>query len=229
MNCHYHPELQHVVQCKGCDKPLCEQCHDEELRDYCFACALDYRNNKFDGEMGTKVDKRKYDPRVVRGVIGWYEIIGGSLGFAAILLWIIMNGGYDDGSDVVISLLSAVLFASSVLAGIMLLKGRKYGVGLSVVIQLVQITQFFIKGVYFTFLAGALLSLQVYRLFETFGFKYNAGIYSQFELAIQSSSGFMLSINFVPIAIIYFLIRAQRVDRAVGSASSMQAEERTYD
>jgi hypothetical protein len=212
MNCYYHAEETATTQCKRCEKHLCNNCHDSEYPGYCYSCSLDFRN-------GTKIhdkDQHQADERnrktleTVSKMIGWYEIVGGSLGIIVIARIALRTAVFQQLVTASIFSVFAVLYLLSILAGMMLLRRIKGAERISMAVQLIQIPQFIIHGIGYSFIAGAKFVFLFYTGFGT-GARINVGVFSEFNFYIHSGmSGFLAAINFVPAMLIYILVQMMR-------------------
>lgn len=210
MNCYFHPEQIAVVQCRKCKKQLCENCYDPEIKDYCYSCSVDLPIEKT-ASLPPKSMTTNWNG--IRKAIGWYEIIGGAIGLLLILFLTFRIDIFSNAFATLIYIIFSALFLVSMLAGYSVLKNKNYGFSLSIIIQLLQSIQFILKGTYFSFLAGAQLTFQFFGGYES-GFKFKFGAFSEFNLHINSGIyGWLISINIVPLIIIYYLMKMRSNER----------------
>ncbi|BBI34319.1 hypothetical protein KCTCHS21_37180 [Cohnella abietis] len=128
------------------------------------------------------------------------------------LLLIIFGGKREEILDNAVTttyfILFILLYLISILAGLLLLKEDKMGKRLSIFIQFLQAPHFFVRGIYFSFVAGAHLSVQ---FFYGWIFQMKFGIVSEFHL--KTGSFFYIpsvAINLIPVIIIYLLIKPRK-------------------
>ena len=224
MNCYYHPEVETETSCRQCGKPICSECQDSAYEGNCYSCALDYRNGTKpypSAEQQVSTSRRN---QVTRQVIGWYQIIGGAVGLVFTLL--MLFGGIEASSGLWLILLllaiGAALFATSVTAGILLLRKHPMAMRVSQVAQMAQIPQLMLGGTAYYFVAGAKFTLLIYQMFNT-GFRVDFGLYSQFNFQFGASSGFFIvGINIVPIIVLWLLKRIKDDNSNQGGAGVIQ-------
>jgi hypothetical protein len=206
LNCYFHPETISVIQCKGCNKYLCDDCHDIDYSEFCFVCSLNARNNEVEQSSTNEMSAN------LISIIGWYEIIGGAIGGLLILFFGPRIASASNVSYSLIFILFFFLFMFSIFAGVILLQNRTKSFEISIFVQALQVFQFIVKGTYFSFIAGAQLTFQFFEGTST-NFRLNFGIISEFNFLfhIQNTSSIfsMLSINIVPIVIIYILFKGR--------------------
>ncbi|WP_018757939.1 hypothetical protein [Paenibacillus terrigena] len=209
MNCYYHPEIEASVQCHLCHIHLCDKCHDAEHPGHCYSCALQYRN----GSIRLKGEKIRHVNRAgtIRKIIGWYEIIGGIVGILITFGLLLRLSELNNLVVTIISLIFVALYLMSCLAGFLLLQDMKSGYSLSMIVQAFQFPQFVFQGVTYTFIAGSQFTVQWMQGIDTV-FKTKIGLFSEFNFYIQLDSNVtLIGINFVPIVIIYVLIKQLKV------------------
>lgn len=203
MNCYYHPDEVSQIQCKQCEKHICNKCHDSEYEGYCYSCSLDFRNGAKEYNSFSEQKTRKY--RMTNKIIGWYEIIGGSFGVLLVFIFSIRLANSMQLFSIMIFFLFAVLFLFSIISGILLLRNHTRGELLSIIVQALQIPQFIIKGIAYSFVAGGKFTLQYFNGLGT-GFKIDFGIFSEFNFYINSNvHGYLIGLNLVPIILIFIL------------------------
>lgn len=140
-------------------------------------------------------DKLKY--------IGWYQLLGGVLGFG-LTIWLIIKTDLMSGLTVLIMLLALGLYVYSVYCGTLLIKNKRNGIKLTIINQILQIFYVSLFGVTYQYYSGVHLS---------FGIDYTTDFLLKFDFSL---SGFDLSydpkgenvivmINIVPIILIGFL------------------------
>ncbi|MCQ6557221.1 hypothetical protein [Paenibacillus mendelii] len=208
MNCYFHPEESSVVQCKGCRKQLCRNCHDIEHPEYCFVCSLENSNRNVAIPEKKKI-RGGVNHRILQ-VIGWYEIVGGLFGLLVIVLGAANIGLFNNLYLAMIYLVFLLLFMLSIAAGVLMVLKKKAGRKLTIFIQILQVPQFIVKGTYYSFCAGAQLSLQFFGGMES-GFRLNIGIFSEFKFYINTIFyTSMVSINIIPLLVIYFILKSRR-------------------
>ncbi len=207
MNCFYHAESEASVQCHQCHLHLCDKCHDAEYPGRCYSCALQYRNGSIQLEGEARHENRA---GIFRKIIGWYEMVGGIVGimitFGLLLRINLLN-------NLVLTMIFSIfvaLFLMSCLAGYLLLQDKKSGYYLSLIVQAIQFPQFVVQGVAYTFIAGSQFTIQwMHGLNTAFNAKF--GLFSEFNFFIQSGYPItLIGINFVPIVIIYVLIKQMK-------------------
>ena len=130
--------------------------------------------------------------------IAYYQIFGGVTG--AILMFIMVIGGYSVlGSSALVLIVPVLFFSFSVIAGIYLLKRKKnYGL-LTKINQLMQIPQISIYGFSFQYFAGLFFGVGLSGIFN---FNLNLSL-PDFKFVLTGSSDeFILMINLIPIILL---------------------------
>ncbi|MFE5320884.1 hypothetical protein ACFQ88_19440 [Paenibacillus sp. NPDC056579] len=203
MNCLVHQEAEVEFTCPGCQGQYCNHCRDEYLTEYCDACAISIAKKYLETSKFESQRKRN-----IRRGIGWYQIVGGLLGMLMSLFFgiqIISNKNWL----VVVSIFGGffILSVILVLAGVLILKDRKYGKRVTVFIQILQIPQFTILGVTYKFLSGLALMLTL-KILPNVTIGINFHFLNSFNFAVSSNHTEMyISINVIPILLISYLIR----------------------
>ncbi|MBN2169530.1 MAG: hypothetical protein JW738_09820 [Actinobacteria bacterium] len=86
MKCANHSDMEAVVQCAGCEKPLCSYCvesQDENGNCYCFDCAISLNLSDFHGRE-KKIQAEEAERRAKRGKLSGKVIA--ALIIAAVLI-----------------------------------------------------------------------------------------------------------------------------------------------
>ena len=93
-------------------------------------------------------------------LLGWLQVVGSVVFFSSLLLAILVN--YTRGQLGLIFLTGTILAGLSLAAGVALLKGKRYGLWLSGLNQLLQLFSVSVSGVYakYTVLGGVYLFVQ---------------------------------------------------------------------
>lgn len=146
--------------------------------------------------------------RMLRQIIGVYELLTGGFGALWLAYSILLAGGGSLGA-----LVFFALYAIVALAGWWLLKGRAGGVRLSIAAQAVQVPYVSLASLAFYFMAGAGLWLRIggegLGLDSEFGTRFNFSLLSGFGPGRQTFP-FALGVNLVPLAVLVYLVYAGR-------------------
>jgi hypothetical protein len=210
-NCYFHEETEAVTRCTQCDKALCQQCHDPELDQYCFVCALEAKNRAI--PVGRREDvkpKKNRDMTRYVSIIAWYELLGGIVGVLTTLFVGLSSGAFQHQVLTGLIVVFVLLYLLTMTAGVLLLRKEKYGTALSVGAQILQIPQFIINGTVFSFIAGLKLALQL-TVNQGIHVKLDFGVFSFFQFYFGTNlPGLMISINVIPMMMIYVLYQAAK-------------------
>lgn len=208
MNCHYHSDVPASYQCENCEKSICQDCHDSEYPGYCYSCSLDFRNG---AKAYNTAEYSANKSKLMKKIIGWYEIIGGIIGAVLTIVVMLKVGLLQQFLISLIFFVFLVLFLISITSGVLLLRQIKWGETLSMIIQSLQIPKFIIGGTAYSFIAGAKLSIMFSRGLGT-GFGVDFGIFSEFNFHVNSYlHGILFGVNLVPIVVIFLLLKYRRV------------------
>lgn len=150
-----------------------------------------------------------------------YEMIGGILGlfFTVNFAFFSTNSIINSASSVnnklfslLIFLFIFVLYSLSFIAGFFLLKKKQQGIKLSIIVQILQIPCIAAPGFIYSFISGLQLGATVTissDIFRITGAFYLGSISSVYLGSFINY--IMLGINFIPVAVIYYLRRIQKV------------------
>jgi hypothetical protein len=144
-------------------------------------------------------------------IIGWFQIVGGVLGLAAVAS-LMLNTGEVSGGLLLIFLIGTSLFIFSIYAGrhLLITDNPAFGLIMSLINQSFQLFQWKILGWGMLYAAGTQFSVGVGTKVDegskgflvNFNFK---SLYSEFEFAIMSGDDFRLRINLVALLILIVL------------------------
>ena len=212
MKCYFHNEVESQITCQGCNKPLCSECYDLEAKDFCYNCALNYKNKQHSIKLlqGQKSERILNHNPGINKFISWYQIIGGSIGVLApswLLLFFVLSGFQSLNLIEILAILVFLgLYLISIIAGILLLKRHPLGSKLSIGIQIIQIPQLALGGIQYIFVSGASLAFAIHASNNGTSIGFSAWILSKFNFVLSSNAIFLLfGINFIPIVIIYLI------------------------
>jgi hypothetical protein len=105
------------------------------------------------------VEKRLSRMNTIFKALGWYQIIGGIIGFGMLAWASTMANGWNN-SLLLLLLFIALLYGFSIYCGAVLLKNPVKGLSRSFVNQLLQTVQFGLMGYVFKFISGIAISVK---------------------------------------------------------------------
>ncbi|WP_166242665.1 sulfite exporter TauE/SafE family protein [Paenibacillus turpanensis] len=206
MNCFHHQEQASEFECSQCKQHYCNECRDHFFSEYCTVCS----------EEKTKLylrshHKAEQNKQLWRNGLGWYQIISGLIGAAMMIIVFLFSIKISSFlSAVILILLFGIFFGLYLLvaaAGYFILKDKRHGRKLTVWVQALQIPSFSILGLSYKFIAGLSVSLGL-QLVPNLNMGLNFYILNQFNLSFSNGHHqLFLSINIVPILILYFLYK----------------------
>jgi len=144
--------------------------------------------------------------QILLKLIGGIEIFGGLWGVAVMLYR--MASVLDNFRVLFYMLLYLLPFFLSIIAGIMLLRGKRGGIDLSLGVQLLQIPYFAAAGWYYSFISGALLGIRVTLLdgVTHYSFNFLLGGYCQIQNGLPEEIR-AFGINILALALLVILAR----------------------
>ncbi|MBC8488714.1 MAG: hypothetical protein H8D45_22035 [Bacteroidetes bacterium] len=151
-----------------------------------------------------------------KNILGYYQIIGGVLGYL-IFIWVLAQIGTITGLMLLILLLVLILYAFSIYCGYSILKDKKYGFDLSSLNFFLQIFIIAIQGVKYEYTSGFSLAAGL-DIENNFNFQFKAMI-SGFNFEIKHNvDNFIIMINIVPFIAFYFINKTEKLierDKAI--------------
>jgi len=153
--------------------------------------------------------------------IGWYQIIGGSIG-VILILYLFATEAEIENVAIAIYAISALFFLYSIICGVLCLNKKNSAFAYSLVNQLLQLIGFAFGGFAFIYIAGLYMSIGI-DLSNSIDLNFSAGV-SKFEFNINREQGRVeVSVNLISLWVIYWIDKLRKRNKEVEATSKIMA------